>query len=135
MFSPQSNSAPAFTGTGGGERKQDRADMREKWIIGVIYDYFRGTVKVDKLNKYLSSDDCLSTVRDFMDVPDERFVCLKESGTAVQIARKPPNNVKGRILYLLKNFYRNGYFSFNRFFTLSLLQVKFINPSSTSFRA
>ena len=82
--------------------EQSRVDQREKWITSVIYDYYRGSVKVDKLNKYLSSDDCLGYVRDFMDLPDERFLLIKESANSVQASNRPPSVIKSRMLYFLK---------------------------------
>ena len=84
------------------QSEQSRVDQREKWITSVIYDYYRGSVKVDKLNKYLSSDDCLGYVRDFMDVPDERFLMIKESSKGVEATNRPPTSVKTRMLYFLK---------------------------------
>ena len=99
MFSPQSTSAPQlFETKQGGQRE----DARQKWILGVIYDYFRGSVKVDKLNKFLSSDECLGLVREFTDAPDERFLVLQENGPTVNVSNKPPKTVKGRMMYFLK---------------------------------
>ena len=78
-------------------------DRREQWLVKGIQDYFKGSIKSDKVQKFLTSDSTLSALHDFADMPDIRFVAFEDTGSgAITLHLTSPGEIKGRCFYFLK---------------------------------
>ena len=78
-------------------------DHREQWLVLGIADYFRGSVKSDKLQRFVTSESFLAGLHDFADMPDCRFMAFEDAGGGViQLHLTPPGELKGRCFYYLK---------------------------------
>ena len=53
---------------------QDSLDLREQWLVLGIADYFRGVIKSDNLQRFVTSDAFVSNLHDFADMPDVCFL-------------------------------------------------------------
>ena len=78
-------------------------DHREQWLVLGIADYFRGSVKSDKLQRFVTGDAFLTALHDFADMPDVRFLGFEDSNAGtIKLHLKPPGELRGRTLYYLK---------------------------------
>ena len=78
-------------------------DHREQWLVLGIADYFRGSVKSDKLQRFVTSEVFLAALHDFADMPDVRFMAFEDMGGGViTLHLTPPGELKGRCFYYLK---------------------------------
>ena len=65
-------------------------DHREQWLVLGIADYFRGSVKSDKLQRFVTGDEFLTALHDFADMPDVRFLGFEDTGAgAIKLHTNP----------------------------------------------
>jgi dynein heavy chain len=88
---------------GGAPGANPEIDHREQWLVLGIADYFRGSVKSDKLQRFVTGDAFLTALHDFADMPDVRFLGFEDSNAGtIKLHLKPPGELRGRTLYYLK---------------------------------
>ena len=83
-------------------RNAGEIDQREQWLILGISDYFRGIVKSDKVQKFITSPSFLDALHSFADSPDVLFLAFEESPGNIKLHTQPPAKVIGKTLYYLK---------------------------------
>ena len=78
-------------------------DARERWLVAGITDYFRGSIKSDKLQRFVKSDQFLAALHDFADLPETRFMAFEEAGTSIALHLQPPGKLRGRCFFYVKS--------------------------------
>ena len=68
---------------GEGKDASEPTDPRLAWLLGAVVNAYRGSIKADKLKKFIDAEDTHEKCGTFLDTPECRLVAFAESGGAL----------------------------------------------------
>jgi dynein heavy chain len=83
------------------EAADEISDIRIKWIYRQVENTFKN-VKIEKFQKFMTSEESLGIIYQFLDTSDVRTLLFNESSGSVSVSISAPARLKGVYLYFLK---------------------------------
>jgi dynein heavy chain len=87
---------------GEGKDASEPRDSRLNWLLGAVTNAYRGSVKADKLKKFMDAEDTQEKCVTFLDTPECRLLAFADAGGSLSCFNTPPKKLKNRVLYFVK---------------------------------